>query len=221
MIIVLLGPPGAGKGTQAKRIQSRLGLAHVSTGDLFRDAMAEDSDLGRSVKGYLESGRLVPDELTSAVVGKRIERPDCRAGIMLDGFPRTVAQGNALDEMLKARALKLDAVLFFDVTERTAIERLSGRRMCKACGAGYHLKYMPPREADKCDACGEELYQRTDDRPETIRDRLQVYGEQTSSLVHEYERRGLLRKIDANGPPEEIERSVADIMDALPSEEVA
>jgi len=221
LIIVLLGPPGAGKGTQAKRIQAQFGLVHVSTGDLFRDAMTEDSELGRSVKEYLESGRLVPDELTSAVVGKRIERPDCAAGVMLDGFPRTVAQGTALDDMLNARGLKLDAVLFFDVSESTAIERLSGRRLCKKCGGGYHVKYMPPKEAGKCDVCGENLYQRTDDSPETIRDRLQVYVNQTSPLVHEYERRGLLHRIDANDAPDEIERSVADIMGTLSSEAVA
>ena len=147
MIIVLLGPPGAGKGTQAKRIQEGYHLVHISTGDLFREALEEDGELGRSVKEYLDSGRLVPDELTSAVVAKRIERPDCADGVMLDGYPRTPLQASALDEMLAKRGTELDLVLYFDVTERTAVERLGGRLICRECGFGYHVKHMPPRES--------------------------------------------------------------------------
>ncbi len=214
MIIVLLGPPGAGKGTQAKEIQARYGVAHVSTGDLFRAALKEDSDLGRTVKGYLESGGLVPDDVTCAMVAQRIGRSDCAKGFMLDGFPRTVGQAQALDVLLGSRGLRLDAVAYFDVTEATAVERLGGRLTCR-CGAGYHAKYMPPKEAGKCDRCGAALTQRTDDLPETIRKRLRVYEEQTAALIEEYGRRGLLRRVDANAAPEAVTAAVFAALDSL------
>ncbi len=212
MNIVLLGPPGAGKGTQAKKIRERYGLVHLSTGDLFRAALKDESELGRKVKSYLDSGKLVPDEVTSAMVARRIEQPDCEAGCMFDGYPRTLRQAADLARLLEERNRKLDAVLYFDVSDETAVERLSGRRLCKQCGASYHIKYMPPKEDGRCDKCGGELIQRSDDRPETIRDRLRVYEEQTSALVAEYEREGLLHKIDANGPPETV---TALVMNAL------
>ena len=217
MIIVLLGPPGAGKGTQAKRIQERYNLAHISTGDLFREALEEDGKLGRSVKEYLDSGRLVPDELTSAVVAKRIERPDCANGVMLDGYPRTPNQAGALDEMLANRGRMLRLVLYLDVTERTAVERLGGRLTCRECGLGYHVKHMPPRKPGECDRCGGELYQRADDKPDTVRERLKVYAEQTRALVEDYKRRGLLRRIDANSGPEEVTAAVETVMDSFSS----
>ena len=217
MIIVLLGPPGAGKGTQAKRIQEGYHLVHISTGDLFREALEEDGELGRSVKEYLDSGRLVPDELTSAVVAKRIERPDCANGVMLDGYPRTPNQAGALDEMLANRGRMLRLVLYLDVTERTAVERLGGRLTCRECGFGYHVKHMPPRKPGECDRCGGELYQRADDKPDTVRERLKVYAEQTRALVEDYKRRGLLRRIDANSGPEEVTAAVETVMDSFSS----
>ena len=212
MILVLLGPPGAGKGTQAKKIETKYGTPHISTGDLFRAALKDDRELGRSVKDYLESGQLVPDEVTTAVLAKRLAQPDCAGGAMLDGFPRTLGQVEALDRLLADQSRNLDAVFYFDVTDETAVERLSGRRMCKKCGANYHLKFMPPRDPEKCEKCGGDLYRRTDDRPETIRERLKVYANQTAALVEEYERRGILKRIDANGAPEGIAEAVNDVL---------
>ncbi len=214
MIIVLLGPPGAGKGTQAKQIQARYNVAHISTGDLFRAALGENSDLGRKVKSYLESGQLVPDDVTCAMVAQRVAKPDCARGFMLDGFPRTLVQAGALDKLLASLKLKLDAVLYFDVTEATAIERLGGRLTCK-CGAGYHIKYMPPKKASTCDKCGAKLVQRADDMPDTIRERLRVYEKQTAALIEEYKRRKLLRRIDANVAPEAVTAGVVVELDKL------
>lgn len=212
MIIVLLGPPGAGKGTQAARIGERYGVAHVSTGDLFRAALEDESELGRSVKEYLDSGRLVPDEVTSAMVARRINDGDCAAGFMLDGYPRTPVQAEDLGGMLSARGRRLDVVLLFDVSEATAVERLGGRRMCGGCGAGYHVKFMPPRVADVCDVCGAALRRRADDRPETIRDRLKVYAAQTRALVAVYAAQGLLRRVDANDSPESVAAAVYAVL---------
>jgi len=213
--LVLLGPPGAGKGTQAGKIQERHGLTHVSTGDLFRAALANQTDLGRQVKKYLDSGQLVPDELTTAMVAERMAQPDCARGVMLDGYPRTAGQGKALDALLLKAGKKLDGVLYFDVTEQTAVERLSGRRMCKGCGAGYHEKHMPPAKAGTCDKCGGALYQRADDKAETIRERLKVYERQTEALVGEYRARRLLIEIDANRAPEDVTAAVLTALEKL------
>jgi len=206
--MVLLGPPGAGKGTQAKRLRARYGLAHVSTGDLFREAVNDLTPLGREVQRYLAAGQLVPDEVTSAVVARRLERPDCAGGVILDGYPRTLRQADDLDGVLSERGDGLDHVIYLDVSEETAVERLSGRRSCRRCGALYHVKYMPPRVAGRCDKCGGELVQRDDDRPGTIRKRLAVYEEQTRALVERYERNGLLRRVDANPGPDAVTEAV-------------
>jgi len=210
---VLLGPPGAGKGTQAAVIRERAGGPHISTGDLFRAALKDESPLGRQVRQYLESGQLVPDDVTSAMVAQRLAQADCAKGCVLDGYPRTVAQAGDLDRILAEGGSRLDLVLYFDVTEATAIERLSGRRLCKQCGAGYHVKYMPPKKAGTCDRCGAVLIQRTDDREETIRERLAVYDRQTRALVDAYAGRGLLRRIDANAAPEVVADAVRAAVD--------
>ena len=215
MIIVLLGPPGAGKGTQAEQIRKRYGVAHVSTGDMFRAATKQQSDLGRTVRGYLESGTLVPDEVTSRVVAERLSQPDCADGVMLDGYPRTLGQAKALDGILTAKGASLDAVVYFDVTEETAVKRLSGRLTCPSCGAGYHRTYMPPKRDGQCDQCGAKLVQRADDHEETIRGRLKVYASQTEALVAEYDRRGVLRRIDANLAPREVTKAVFAALDAV------
>lgn len=216
MNLVLLGPPGAGKGTQAKKIQDRYGLTHVSTGDLFRAALANKTELGLQVKKYLDSGQLVPDELTTAMVAERIAQSDCARGVMLDGYPRTVGQGKALSELLQKAGKKLDGVLYFDVTEQTAVDRLSGRRMCKGCSAGYHEKYMPPAKPGVCDKCSGALYQRADDKAETIRERLNVYERQTEALIGEYKAQRLLIRIDANRAPDEVTAAVLTALEKLP-----
>ncbi len=213
--MILLGAPGSGKGTQAETITARYDIPHISTGDLFRAALEEESQLGRAVREYIESGRLVPDHVTSELVGARIARSDCRNGFTLDGFPRTHGQVVALDNLLQEFDLRLDAVLYFDLSEETAVERLAGRRICGDCGANYHVRNIPSREPGRCDACGGRLVQRSDDKPETARKRLEVYAQQTQALVTKYERRGLLRRIDADRGPEEVATAVLRVLDEL------
>lgn len=215
MNLVLLGPPGAGKGTQAAKIRERFGLVHVSTGDLFRAALANRTELGLQVKKYMDAGQLVPDELTTAMVAERIAQPDCAGGVMLDGYPRTSVQGKALDALLLKAGKKLDGVLYFDVAGQTAVDRLSGRRMCRKCGAGYHEKFMPPAKPGVCDKCGGALYQRDDDKAGTILERLKVYERQTEALVSEYRARKLLIEIDANKPPEEVTAAALTALEKL------
>lgn len=215
MNIALLGPPGAGKGTQAAKICEKYGVVHISTGDLFRAALKDESDLGRSVKEYLDSGRLVPDEVTSAMVARRIEAPDCADGFMLDGYPRTPRQAEDLSQMLADGGRRLDAAILFDVTEATAVERLSGRRSCPQCGSGYHVKYMPPQTDGVCDECGVALILRTDDEADTIRERLKVYASQTRALVKMYAAAGLLLRVDANGSPETVTDAVSAALERV------
>lgn len=204
MIVVLLGPPGAGKGTQAERLAAGLGLVHVASGDLFREALAAQTPLGRQAQQYMERGELVPDDLTVRMVLERVAQPDCQAGVVLDGFPRTVAQAEALDQALAAQGKQVDAVLLIAVSDEVVLERLTGRRICRNCQAPYHIVFNPPAKAGRCDRCGGPLYQRDDDREETVRRRLEVYQAQTAPLISYYRQRGLLREVDGSGDLEAV-----------------
>ena len=196
MKLILLGPPGAGKGTQAKMLTERFGIPQISTGDILRAAVKEGTPMGVKAKCFMDAGGLVPDEVVIGIVRERLQKEDCSAGFILDGFPRTVAQADALKETLHSLGKDLDAVISLEVDTEALVERLTGRRTCRECGQGYHIKFDPPREPGRCDACGGELFQRDDDREETIRKRLEVYHEQTSPLVAYYGNEGLLLPVD-------------------------
>jgi adenylate kinase len=204
MRIVLLGPPGSGKGTQAKILTDRMGIPQISTGDMLRAAVAAGTPLGQEAKAVMERGGLVPDPVIVGLVRERIGQADCRPGYVLDGFPRTVAQAEALDRILAELGTPLDAVLSLVVPAEDVVERIAGRRTCKGCGRMYHIRYSPTATAGRCDACGAETYQRDDDREDTVRRRLQVHAEQTAPLERFYERQGLLRRVAGTGPVAEI-----------------
>lgn len=204
MKAVLLGAPGAGKGTQAKLLAQAMAAPHISTGDMLREAVARQTPTGKRAKKYMDAGELVPDEVIIAVVLERLEREDCRSGFLLDGFPRSMEQARALDKAGRSP----DVVVYFDVKEQTVVERLSGRRTCKKCGAIYHLSYLPPKTEGKCDKCGGELYQRADDRPDAILERLRVYRRETADLVGHYRQAGTLKEVPADGDVQEIHREV-------------
>jgi adenylate kinase len=198
--VIFLGPPGAGKGTQARLAAARWGVPQISTGDMLREAVAADTPLGRQAKGHMEGGGLVPDALIIDLAAERLSRPDTGRGFVLDGFPRTVAQAEALDGLLADKSLKLDGVLLFRIPEHELLTRLTGRRVCRRCGRNFHVTLSPPRVADCCDACGGELYQRSVDEEETVRRRLHVYERDTRPLVDYYRRPGLLQEVPATGP---------------------
>jgi len=212
MRLVFLGPPGAGKGTQAERLCRDMNWAHVSTGDLLREAVAEASELGLKAVEFMKSGRLVPDDLVVSLVAERLKRDDCTEGFVLDGFPRTVVQAEMLEETLDTLDIRLDRVLYFATDREVIITRLSGRRICRDCGANYHVTNIPSKVEGVCDRCGGELYQRDDDRPETVQKRLVVYEEQTAPLIRFYEERGLLKELSGNL---EVEEGQAAIRTAL------
>lgn len=213
MHVVLLGPPGAGKGTQAQRIRERFGVRHVSTGSMFRDAARRNDELGQTVKPYLESGGLVPDELVIRVVLARLGEPDCADGWMLDGFPRTVPQAEALDEALAAGGESLDKVLLIAVDDAEIVGRLSGRRVCAACGESFHVEFVPPKVEGVCDGCGGRLEQRVDDRPEAIERRLEKYHRDTAPLIPYYDRRGVLVRVEGTSrTPDEVSEQVREAM---------
>lgn len=209
---VLLGPPGAGKGTQAKLLQERFQGCQISTGDILRKAVAEKTPLGIEAASYIDRGALVPDDVILNLVAERIKEKDCANGFLLDGFPRTVAQADGLQQILKSLGQELDGVLSVQVPTRVIVERLSGRRTCKDCGAMYHVAFSPPQKAGTCDHCDGALYQRNDDSPETIETRLKVYENQTAPLVDYYRAQGLLRDIDGVGSVEEIHRRVTQAL---------
>jgi adenylate kinase len=208
--LVLLGPPGAGKGTQAKRLARQYGLAHVATGDILKQARRDRTPLGVRAQEYLDKGTLVPDEVVVGIVVERLSAPDCRAGFVLDGFPRTIPQADALGETLAGAGRKLDHVIAMEVAEVELLKRLTGRWTCPQDGLAYHVIYNPPRNPGICDKCNSELYQREDDQEDTIRERLRVYREQTEPLVDYYERRSLVRRVSGVGTIDEIfDRMVA------------
>lgn len=199
MIVVLMGPPGAGKGTQAANLADRLGLVHVASGDLFREALDEGTPLGLQAKAYMERGELVPDDIVVTMVLERISRPDCAPGVVLDGFPRTLPQAKALDAALASQGRPVDVALNLQVPEEVVLKRLTGRRICRDCQTPYHVVFNPPAREGVCDRCGGPLYQREDDQEETVRHRLEVYREQTAPLISYYRQRGLLREVDGTG----------------------
>jgi adenylate kinase len=213
--VVLLGPPGAGKGTQAKLLQDRFAARQISTGDILRRAVADQSPLGKQAAEYIRRGELVPDRLIIDLVAERLKEKDCETGFVLDGFPRTIAQAQSLEEILKRMGLGLDCVLSVQVPDKLIVERLSGRRTCKGCGALYHVVFDPPKAAETCNRCGGELFQRDDDREETVTNRLKVYEDQTAPLVSYYRERGLLREIDGVGEVEAIGKRVVRALGEL------
>jgi adenylate kinase len=204
MIAILLGPPGAGKGTQGRKITAQCGVPKISTGEIFRDLAAAGTPLGLEAKNYWQAGKLVPDEIVVGLVRERIEEPDCSEGFLLDGFPRTVRQAEILGDLLKEMGCSLDGVINFSVEADELIRRLSGRRTCTHCGATYHLTALPPERDNICDHCGEPLGQRSDDSPESIRMRLAEYSAKTAPLLAYYQERGLLHTVEAGHTPEEI-----------------
>ncbi len=209
MKLILLGPPGAGKGTQAVRIRDKHGIAHLSTGDMLREAVAMDSPIGRQAKAIMDAGQLVPDDVMNALVAERTTQPDCAKGFALDGYPRTVAQAEALDALLRERGQAIDAVIEFRVDDDVLVERISGRFSCAQCGANYHDRFNPPKQPGVCDVCGStEFKRRADDNAETVRSRLQAYHAQTAPLLPYYDQRGLLRTVDGMGDIEEVSRQV-------------
>jgi adenylate kinase len=213
--VVLLGPPGAGKGTQAKLLQDEFAACQISTGDILRKAVAEQTPLGKEAAEYINRGALVPDDVIVNLVAERLKEPDCEKGFILDGFPRTIPQAQSLDAILKTRGLSLNSVLSVQVPESIIIERLAGRRTCRSCDALCHMIFNPPKKAGVCDRCGGELYQRDDDREETIANRLKVYEMQTAPLANYYRERGLLREINGVGEVNDIRARVTKALGDL------
>lgn len=211
MRLILLGPPGAGKGTQAQEISKRLGIPHISTGDMFREAIKAGTELGRQAERYLKDGLLVPDNVTVGLVQERLGQPDCRQGFLLDGFPRTVAQAQEFDHWLEGREQVLDAVINIEVPGSELMARLTGRRVCRQCGVTYHIRYNPPASG-KCDVCGGELVQRTDDTEAVVSKRLAVYMEQTAPLIAYYRQRELLKEVDGSKDIPEVTRAIGQVL---------
>ncbi len=214
MKIIMLGAPGAGKGTQAKQIAGKYSIPHISTGDIFRANIKNGTELGKKAKGYMDQGLLVPDELTCDLVMDRISQDDCKNGFVLDGFPRTIPQAEALDAALTKIGQHMDFAIDVDVPDENIVNRMSGRRACLDCGATYHVVSLPPKTEGKCDHCGSDLVLREDDKPETVQKRLGVYHEQTQPLIDYYKKQGILKSVDGTRPMEDVFAAIVDILGA-------
>ncbi len=214
MKIIMLGAPGAGKGTQAKKIAERFGIPHVSTGDIFRANIKNQTELGKKVKKIIDAGQLVPDELTIGMLMDRIHEADCGNGYVLDGYPRTIPQAENLTKALAQTGEAIDYAINVDVPDEHIVSRMSGRRSCPSCGAMYHIVYSAPKKAGYCDSCGTELVIRDDDKPETVKNRLNVYHEQTSPLIEYYKGQGSLRTVDGTQDIEEVYKDILGILES-------
>lgn len=209
---ILLGPPGAGKGTQAVKIVEKYNIPHISTGDIFRENIKNKTELGNRAKAYMDRGELVPDELVVEIATDRLTKDDCKNGFLLDGFPRTIFQAEKLDEFLTKRGEKIDKVINIDVEKDALVKRITGRRVCKSCGASYHVVNIPPKKEGVCDLCSGELIQRADDTEETVLNRIDVYNKQTKPLVDYYDKAGVIINIDGN---KDLDDVLADIVEGL------
>ncbi|MBQ4482152.1 MAG: adenylate kinase [Lachnospiraceae bacterium] len=213
MRIIMLGAPGAGKGTQAEKIAEKYGLPHISTGDIFRRNIKEGTALGKEAKSYMDEGKLVPDELTVRLLLDRTAADDCKKGYILDGFPRTIPQAEALDTELKKLGEIIDYAIDVEVPDENIIKRMSGRRACPKCGATYHTEFIPPKKENICDECGEALIIRDDDKPETVANRLKVYHEQTQPLIDYYDKKNILHTVDGTQDVQDVFKAVTSILE--------
>ena len=214
MKVIMLGAPGAGKGTQEKKIAARYNIPHISTGDIFRANIKNGTELGKKAKTYMDQGLLVPDELVVDLVVDRVNQEDCKDGYVLDGFPRTIPQAEALDKALEALSQKVDYAIDVDVPDENIVRRMGGRRACVGCGATYHLEYAPTKVEGICDTCGKELILRDDDKPETVQKRLNVYHEQTQPLIDYYEKAGILKSVDGTVDINDVFQAITEILGA-------
>lgn len=212
MKIIMLGAPGAGKGTQAKMIAEKYGIPHVSTGDIFRANIKNGTELGKEAKGYMDAGKLVPDELTVKILLDRVAQDDCKNGYVLDGFPRTIPQANVLKEALAKQNDKIDYAINVDVPDENIVRRMSGRRACVTCGATYHIEHVPPKTEGICDKCGSALILRDDDKPDTVLNRLKVYHDQTQPLIDFYKNEGILKEVDGTIDVKDVFESIVKIL---------
>lgn len=213
MKIIMLGAPGAGKGTQAKMIAEKYNIPHISTGDIFRANIKNGTELGKKAKEYIDQGQLVPDELTLDLVMDRFKKDDCKNGYVLDGFPRTIPQAEVLDKALTELGDKIDYAINVDVPDENIIKRMSGRRACVTCGATYHIVHIPPKKEGVCDTCGSELILRDDDKPETVKNRLDVYHKQTQPLIDFYTEKGVLRSVDGTVDMKDVFAAIVAILE--------
>jgi adenylate kinase len=212
MRLILLGPPGAGKGTQAKQLARKLDLAHISTGDILRENVAQGSDLGKRAKDFMNKGELVPDALVNQMLIERLKKPDTKKGFILDGYPRNLNQAKSLDEILKSMMMPIDLAIDLDSSEPVIIQRLSGRLVCRRCGANFHRTNMPPKKEGVCDNCGGQLYQRADDKAETIKNRLQVYRQEAAVLMKYYEQNDKLKRLSADEDAQVVLDKIIDLV---------
>ena len=214
MKIIMLGAPGAGKGTQAQMIADKFNIPHISTGDIFRANIKNGTELGKKAKEFMDKGQLVPDELTVQLLLDRVANDDCKNGYVLDGFPRTIPQADVLDSELTKLGDKVDFAINVDVPDENIVRRMSGRRACLKCGATYHIKHIPPKKEGICDKCGSELVQREDDKPETVQNRLSVYHEQTQPLIDYYDKKNILKTVDGTKDMQEVFSNIVGILNA-------